>query len=281
MELANWIAASTNPLTARVFVNRVWQWHFGQGLVNTPSDFGLRGEAPSHPELLDWLASEFVASGWSMKALHRLIMNSQTYQLSSDDTESNLKRDPSNRWLWRHQRRPLDAESIRDGMLAVSGRLDRTVPGPHPFPAVNTWAFTIHKPFHDVYDSDHRSVYLMVQRNRRHPFLALFDAADPNLSTPQRQPTTTPTQTLYLMNSPFVHQQSEALAHRLMSAGSDDAVRVRLAFELTHAHLPTTAEINDALSFVSEYRAKVADPVEAWAGFARVLLASNAFLYVD
>jgi hypothetical protein len=272
-----------------VFVNRVWQWHFGQGLVHTPSDFGLRGDPPSHPELLEWLTSEFIASGWSVKALHRLIMQSQTYQLSSDDQSANLKSDPANTWLWRYARHPLDAESIRDAMLFVSGRLDRTVPGPHPFPPVQTWAFTIHKPFHEVYDSDHRSVYLMLQRNRRHPFLAMFDAADPNLSVPQRVLTTTPTQTLYLMNSPFVHQQAEVFARRLLDTPGDDEAKVRVAYEMAHGRVPSDSEIQDALSFLSAYQMKLsglAKPPDrsaelAWAGLAHVLLTSNAFLYVD
>ena len=289
LELAKWITSPANPLTARVLVNRVWQWHFGQGLVTTPSDFGLRGEAPSHPEMLDWLTSEFVKSGWSLKALHRLIMESRTYQLASDDQPANLKIDPANRWLWRFARRPLDAESIRDAMLAVSGRLDRTIPGPHPFPPVQIWAFTIHRPFHEVYDSDHRSVYLMVQRNRRHPFLAMFDAADPNLSIPQRQPTTTPTQSLYLMNSPFVREQSEAFARRLLASASDDTARVLLAFEMAHGRVPSAPEVHDALAFLDGYRAKLpgldqvasGESVAAWAGLTRVLLMSNAFLYVD
>ena len=289
LELANWLTRPSNPLTARVFVNRVWQWHFGQGLVRTPSDFGLRGDPPSHPELLEWLTSEFIASGWSVKALHRLIMQSQTYQLSSDDQSANLKNDPANTWLWRYARHPLDAESIRDAMLAVSGRLDRTVPGPHPFPPVQTWAFTIHKPFHEVYDSDHRSVYLMLQRNRRHPFLAMFDAADPNLSVPQRVLTTTPTQTLYLMNSPFVHQQAEAFARRLLDTPGDIQAKVRVAYEMAHGRVPSDSEIQDALSFLSAYQLKLAGlakPADrsaelAWAGLAHVLLTSNAFLYVD
>ena len=290
LELADWITRPSNPLTARVFVNRVWQWHFGQGLVNTPSDFGLRGEAPSHPELLDWLASEFISSGWSVKALHRLIMRSQTYQLSSDDDRHNLQVDPANRLLWRHSVRPLDAESIRDAMLEVSGRLDRAGAGPHPFPPVETWAFTIHRPFHEVYDSDHRSVYLMVQRNRRHPFLALFDAGDPNLSVPQRLPTTTPTQSLYLMNSPFVREQSEAFARRLLAHPAEDAAaRVRLAFEMAHGRVPADTEIRDAVSFLTGYQQELArlvprqadEEVAAWAGLLRVLLTSNAFLYVD
>ena len=289
LELANWLTRPSNPLTARVFVNRVWQWHFGAGLVPTPSDFGLRGDPPTHPELLDWLTSEFIASGWSIKALHRLIMRSQTYQLASDDHAANLKQDPTNRWLWRHARRPLDAESIRDAMLAVSGRLDRTVPGPHPFPDVQKWGYTIHRPFHEVYDSDHRSLYLMLQRTRRHPFLALFDAADPNLSVAERLPTTTPTQTLYLMNSPFVQTQSEAFARRLLATSGADAARVRFAFELAHARVPSSVETTDALAFLNAYRTKLTSLEKppaaaaelAWAGLARVLLTSNAFLYVD
>ncbi len=289
LELATWLTRRANPLTARVFVNRVWQWHFGQGLVTTPSDFGLRGEPPSHPELLDWLASEFIASGWSVKALHRLILRSQTYQLASDDHAANFDRDPANRWLWRHPRQPLDAESIRDAMLAVSGRLDRNIPGPHPFPPVQTWGFTIHNPFHAVYDSDHRSVYLMQQRNRRNPYLALFDAADPNQSMAQRLPTTTPTQTLYLMNSSFVQQQSQAFARRLLAASVDDAARVQLAFEMAQGRAPSKSETREAISFLSVYRQKLAGLKEppqddgelAWSGLARVLLTSNAFLYVD
>lgn len=289
LELAAWITRPSNPLTARVFVNRVWQWHFGRGLVPTTSDFGLRGEAPSHPELLDWLAAEFMESGWSLKALHRMILRSDTYRRSSADNPVNLKKDPSNRWLWRFERRPLDAESIRDSMLALSGLLDRSVPGVHPFPAVQTWAFTIHRPFHDVYESKHRSVYLMVQRNRRHPFLALFDAADPNVSVPQRQPTTTPTQALYLLNSPFVLEQANAMARRLLTMQDDDAAKIRTAFECAHAHTPSQREVDDTLSFIKTYTARISGQHQsanqaqeaAWSGFTRVLLTSNAFLYLD
>ena len=285
LELANWLTRPSNPLMARVFVNRVWQWHFGQGLVTTPSDFGLRGAPPSHPELLDWLASEFIASGWSVKALHRLIMLSQTYQLASDDAAENLQHDPSNRWLWRHSRSPLDAESIRDAMLAVSGRLDLSQPVPHPFPDVNSWAFTIHAPFFAVYDHDRRSIYLMLQRTRRHPFLAMFDAADPNVSVDQRLLTTTPTQTLFLMNSPFVQQQADALAQRLLQSGGDDAAKIRLAFEMAHGQAGTESQSGEAVAFLDAYQQKLTASAnareQAWAGFARVLLTSNAFLYVD
>ncbi|MEO2034555.1 MAG: PSD1 and planctomycete cytochrome C domain-containing protein [Planctomycetaceae bacterium] len=289
LQLAHWLTRPTNPLTARVFVNRVWQWHFGRGLVATASDFGSRGVPPTHPELLDWLTSEFVASGWSVKSLHRLIMQSRTYQLASDDNAANLKSDPSNQWLWRYSRRPLDAESIRDAMLAVSGKLDRSRPVSHPFPPVQTWGFTIHRPFHAVYDSNHRSVFLMVQRNRRHPFLAQFDAADPNLSVAKRQPSITPTQALFLMNSPFVHEQSRAFAGRLLAASKDDATRVRLAFETAHGSKPSPSQITDALAFVTAYRKQLdrrgiqsdRQSEAAWAALARVLLTSNAFLYAD
>jgi hypothetical protein len=288
LELANWITSPTNPLTARVFVNRVWQWHFGEGLVATPSDFGSRGQRPTHPELLDWLANEFIAAGWSVKSLHRLIMNSRTYQLASDDHDANLAADPDNRLHWRYSRRPLDAESIRDAMLAVSGRLDPNVPESHPFPAVDTWAFTIHNPFHAVYDSNHRSVYLMVQRNRRHPYLALFDAADPNQSIAARQPTTTPTQALYLMNSPFVHEASEGLARRALSVSGDDQAKIRWTFETAHGRVPEGDVVHDAIAFVATYREKLAgsdvkseNDIAAWSALVRVLLTSNAFLFVD
>jgi len=287
LELAEWITQPSNPLTARVFVNRVWKWHFGNGLVDTPSDFGSRGSRPSHPQLLDWLASEFIASGWSIKSLHRMIMNSQTYQLASVDDETNLAADPGNRWHWRYSRRSLDAESIRDAMLAISGQLDRTVPKSHPFPDVKTWGFTIHKPFHAVYDSNHRSVYLMVQRNRRHPYLALFDAADPNQSVASRQPTTTPTQALFLMNSPFVHEQAKGFATRIAAQKGDDLAKTRWAFETAQGRAPEEAVIKDAVAFVSAYRKKLDGEnreeknIAAWSALARVLLTSNAFLFVD
>src|SRR5690606_18543011 len=136
--------------------------------------------------------AEFIADGWSIKRLQRRILKSHVYRLASTETAEQLELDPGNRWFGRHRRRALDAESIRDAMLAVSGRLDYAPGGPHPFPEVDSWGFTIHYPFHAVYDSDHRSVYLMIQRARRHPFLTLFDAADPNISTATRQVTITP-----------------------------------------------------------------------------------------
>ncbi len=288
LELANWITRSSNPLTARVFVNRVWQWHFGQGLVATPSDFGSRGEPPTHPELLDWLAAELIETEWSLKSIHRLIMNSRTYQLASSDHAANLLADPANRFHWRYSRRALDAESIRDAMLALSGKLDRTTPQAHPFPPVNTWGFTIHRPFHAIYESDHRSVYLMVQRNRRHPYLALFDAADPNQSVEKRQPTTTPTQALFLMNSPFVHEQSKGFGRQITAVAGDDLTKTLWALETAHGRIPQESVVKETLAFVSAYRERLGDQssreeqeLAAWSALARVLLTSNQFLFVD
>ena len=280
LDLADWLTPSSNPLTARVFVNRVWGWHFGRGLVATPSDFGSRGEEPTHPELLDWLCSEFVANGQSVKALHRLILSSRTYQLASVDHAENLARDPSNLWYWRHSRRTLDAESTRDTMLALSGNLDRSVPKSHPFPPVNTWGFTIHHPFHAVYESDRRSVYLMQQRNRPHPFLSLFDGADPNMSVAARLPTTTPKQALFLMNSPFVHKQADGFGKRIAAHGDEIDTKLTFAFESAHGRDPSPAQRREAREFFEAYRSQSNDDA-AWSALARVLLTSNAFLYVD
>jgi hypothetical protein len=286
--LADWLTRTNQPLLARVFVNRVWGWHFGRGLVSTPSDFGARGELPSHPELLEWLTARFLESGGSLKALHRLILRSAVYQLDSSDLPEGLARDPGNRWLWRHTRQPLDAESIRDAMLFVSGKLDPSPAGPHPFPPTNTWAFTIHQPFHAVYESRHRSLYLMQQRNRRHPFLALFDAADPNQSVAERLPTVTPTQTLYLMNSPFVHEQAAAFATRWALPGVGVEERARQMIEAAHGRVAAAEELALAGQFVAGYAARLPDTTPAgdrataaWDAFARVLLTGNSFLYVD
>src|SRR5262249_49549671 len=151
------------------------------------NNFGLRSDPPVHRELLDYLAKRFVESGWSVKAVHRLIMNSAVYQQSSEDQPANQRLDPANRYLWHYARQRLDAESIRDGMLSVSDELDLSRPGPHPFPPPEKWTWTQHAPFKECYDSKHRSVYLMTQRLQKHPFLALFDGPDTNNSTESRR----------------------------------------------------------------------------------------------
>ena len=282
LQLADWLTHADNPLTARVMVNRVWQHHFGKGLVKTPNDFGTRGTPPTHPELLDWLAADFVRSGWSVKHLHRRIMLSETYQRASGGSND---RDPANDTYWRFDRRRLSAEEIRDALLVVGDTLDSSPAGPHPFPPQSSWNFTQHTPFNTFYDTSRRSVYLMVLRNRRHPFLGLFDGADPNASTPERQVTTVPTQALYFMNDPFFHKQATAFADRLSMRPESE--RVDAAFRLAFQRVPTASEAAKTRRFLSIYLAALTDvpPADrqrqAWAAYARVLLGSNEFLYQD
>jgi hypothetical protein len=285
-ELAGWLTASSNPLTPRVMVNRIWQHHFGRGLVRTPSDFGTRGLPPTHPELLDWLASRFVRDGWSVKAMHRRIMLSAAYRQSSAAGDDALAIDPDNQLCGRFDRRRLDAEEIRDSLLAVGGSLDRTPGGPHPFPPENTWAFTQHDPFSTFYDDDRRSVYLITLRNRRHSFLGLFDGADPNATTPDRQVTTVPTQSLFFLNDPFFHRQAERLADRVLEQ-ADGPARLEALYRLACQRAPGPSDRATAEAFLARYSAELAGvpagerPRAAWAALARAVLASNEFLYLD
>jgi len=271
-QLGDWIAQQ--PISARVMVNRIWQWHFGTGLVRSPNDFGSRGEKPTHPELLDWLASEFVASGYSVKAMHRLIMSSAAYQRASATPHT---ADPDNRLLSHFTRRRLTAEEMRDSLLTASAQLDLTPAKAHPFPAESTWTFTQHGPFNAVYDTTNRSAYLMVQRQRRHPFLSLFDGADPNASTAARQTTTVPTQALYFINDPFFHAQAGAFAASLMKQATDE-VRSAQAYRVLFQRQPSAAERERCQAFLASYPATLQ---EKWAAYARVLLASNEFMHLD
>jgi len=288
LELARWIADPANPLTARVMANRIWQHHFGQPIVPTPSDFGFQGEPPVQPGLLDWLAATFVEDGWSIKSMHRRIMRSETYRLSSADDPANLEKDADNRTFWRHPRRRLDAEALRDATLAVGGNLVLERPGPHPFPPADQWKYSAHRQFKAVYPSNHRSVYLMVQRLHLHPYLSLFNGADTTAPTELRDTSTVPLQALYLSNSPFVHEQAEGLARRLMET-ADPLERVRQAYLRTLSRPPTEAESKRVLDYAERYVAlSLKEGIsagqverEAWASVGRVLLMSNEFLYVD
>jgi len=286
LQLAEWICDPANPLTARVMVNRIWYWHFGRGIVATPSDFGKQGHPPSHPELLDWLARQFIESGYSVKALHRLILASRTYRLSSEDRAENQAVDPDNHFFWRHRRRRLDAESVRDALLAVSGGLDRSVGGPHPFPPSTAWDFTQHKPFVAVYDSNLRSVYLMTQRIRRHPFFGTFDGADTNFSTATRVTSTTTLQALYFMNDPFVHEQARRFAARLAAERPEPSSRIGRAYELALGRTATSEELESGLRYVSEARNVIKGASgsdldrAAWESYARVIFRLNEFIYV-
>ena len=256
LELADWLTAADSPLLARVFVNRIWQHHFGRGLVPTENDFGTRGQSPSHPELLDWLAAAFVESGWSVKAMHRRIMLSQVYQQGSAGSPAMRASDPSNIWLARFARRRLDAESIRDALLAVSGRLDDRMGGPHPFPEYLQTRYTQHGPFRGEYQTDRRSVYLMTRRLKQHSFLALFDGADTNASTARRATSTVATQALFMMNDPMVHELSEAIAAALIARHDAAAARIRDAFERTLARPPREIEQAEARALLEAYRAQ-------------------------
>ncbi|MCA9179392.1 MAG: PSD1 domain-containing protein [Planctomycetales bacterium] len=281
LQLAEWITHENNPLFARVMVNRIWQHHFGRGLVGTENDFGRRGQIPTHPELLDWLASRFRESGYSVKAMHRLIMNSDAYGRSTEFNQHAAERDPDARLLWRFNRRRLSAEEIRDAMLAVADTLDTAQGGAHPFPPVSSWGFTQHNPYYGVYATNRRSVYLMQQRLKRHPFLGLFNGADTNVSTAHREHSTVPTQALFLMNSDFVHNQSEAFAHRLLRTANSAPQRVEHAYSLALGRAPTSDELNASLDFVAKYAAASGSDHAAWSALARTLLTRNEFLFVD
>jgi hypothetical protein len=296
LELAQWLTRPDNPLAARVMANRLWQYHFGHGLVTTPNDFGVRGQPPTHPELLDHLATRFIQSGWSVKAMHRLILLSATYQQGSVISEPVISRSVAGDGRRTDSlitdyssfpRRRLSAEEIRDAILAVSGELIRTPGRGHPFPSPVTSGYTQHGPFSAVYDHNQRSVYLMTQRLKRHPFLALFDGPDPNASAADRGLTTVPTQALYFLNSPFVHEKSDQFAGRLRSACPDDRQRIELAWRLTTGRAPTAPERFEAVEFLADYRAELIAAGQtntesaALAAYVRSLFGSNEFLHLD
>jgi hypothetical protein len=278
-QLADWIADEANPLTARVMANRIWHYHFGKGIVQTPSDFGRQGRPPTHPELLDWLARRFIESGWSVKSLHRLILSSRAYRMSCDGDETQFTTDPADDLLWKFRRRRLEAEAIRDSLLAVSGMLDRRVGGPHPFPPMPTWDYTQHKPFIAVYDNPQRSVYLMTQRIRRHPFFGTFDGAETNMSTSFRITSTTPLQALWMLNDPFVHEQARAFAARLLKERSEVAARIDRAYGLALGRSPSTEESAASREFLRSVRSDL-DETQSWEAFARILFRLNEFVYV-
>ena len=285
-ELAQWLTRPANPLTARVMVNRIWQYHFGRGLVKTPNDFGVRGIEPTHGELLDHLAERFVQNGWSIKAMHRLIMLSSTYRQAGAESGSKPLVDAGDLYA-SFPRRRLGAEEIRDAILFVSGEMDATQGREHPFPSPVSWGFSQHAPFIAVYEHDKRSVYLMVQRLKRHPFLSLFDGADPNATTADRLVTTVPTQALFFLNDPFVHAKAIKWAKRLQLLGLDENGRIELAWRESMGRIPVEAEKRDAVEFINAYRSElkangVPDiEVAAFAAYLRTIFGSNEFLYVD
>ncbi|QDU60257.1 Planctomycete cytochrome C [Planctomycetes bacterium Pan216] len=289
LELARWITAPEHPLTARVLVNRVWQHHFGRGIVESASNFGVQGRPPAQPELLDYLTETFIEDGWSLKKLHRRIVLSRVYQLGSDNIDANMEIDPDNVYLWKATRRRLESEVIRDAMLYVSGTLDLRPGGRHPFPHWTKKRYSLNGPFKQVYTSNHRSVYLMTQRLFKHPVLDLFDGPDRNSSTESRRSTNVATQALFLMNSTFIEEQSRAFADRILRSGETDDERIESAYELAYARSAEPSEQAAAREFLATHRdtsaslgTKTNDVTrQAFVSFAKVLLTSNEFFFVD
>ncbi|HEV3339213.1 MAG TPA: DUF1553 domain-containing protein [Pirellulales bacterium] len=285
LEMARWITSSDNPLTARVMVNRVWQHLFGEGIVPTIDNFGALGEEPSHPELLDTLAVQFMHEGWSVKRLVRSLVLSRAYQLSSRHSASCYAIDPSNRLLWRMQRRRLDAEEIRDAVLAASGQLD--LERPQGSPVMGMDGNGKNDKMKDAMQTlvNHRAVYLPMYRGNVPEALAVFDMADPSLIVGRREVTTVPTQALFLMNSPFVLKQSADMARRLLGEkGMQDPARIELAYRLALGRKPSSSEVLRIRKFLEDFHRTAGDKdrggVGAWASVCQTLFASAEFRYL-
>lgn len=284
LAFAKWLTSPEHPMVARLMVNRIWQNHFGVGLVVTPDNFGVTGARPSHPELLDYLASEFVKNGWSIKSLHRLIVNSATYRQGSAARQSSFAKDPENVLLWRYPMRRLDAESIRDGMLRVSGEMDAAIGGPYvPVKMDATGQVIVDEA---QAGAKRRSLYLQQRRTQPAAVLEVFDGAQMNPNCSRRIPSTVSLQSLTLLNSEFARQRGQKFAERLAKeAGADPAKRIELAFRLALGRSPKTDERAAAEEFLAAQKAAYAGKADggenAWADFCQMVLASNGFLYVD
>ena len=266
-DLAEAITRPDNPLTARVLVNRIWQHHFGRGIVGTPSNFGKQGEPPTHPALLDYLAARFIESGWSIKSLHREIMLSSTWQLGTANHEANAQIDADNRFVWRMSRQRLDVEAWRDALLDVSGKLDRHVGGPST----------------NLADANNvrRTVYAKISRHELDNLLRLFDFPDANITSSKRSETTVPQQQLFVLNSPFMVEQAKALAARLHTEEPDsDEARIQRGFQLAYGRPPIEREVEIGLAYLNSEK----DPeskLTQWESYAQALLGSNEFMYLD
>ncbi len=279
-QLARWITDARNPLTARVMVNRIWGYHFGRAIVATPNDFGRMGTRPSHPELLDWLANEFVNNGWHMKPIHKLIVMSKAYRQSSDSPleKAAMEKDANNALLWHYPVRRLDAEQIRDGMLAVAGRLNPKMGGPSVIvPVDQELVNLLYKPSQwavtkDASEHDRRSVYLLHKRNLRLPMMEVFDAPDMQISCARRESSTHAPQALELMNGDFSNEMAKAFATRLDREAASRAKQVELAFRLAAGRLPSAKEKAAGMKFLE---------TQPLSEFALAVLNLNAFLYVN
>jgi hypothetical protein len=268
LQLAEWLASDKNPLTARVFVNRVWQWHFGEGLVRTPSNWGLLGEKPTHPELLDWLTARFIEDGWSVKKLHRRIMLAAAYQMSSDISAEAAAQDPENKFLSHFSRRRLDVEEMRDGMLALDGSIDLKMGGTLQYGFGTDGENSSGRLSIDPSTSKRRTVYLPLRRSNLPSLLNLFDFGDATTTCEGRALTNTAPQALFMMNSKFVDSRAAALSKELGG-------HVDLLYQRILDRLPTPAERDEALGYVAKSGER------GWQSLARILLSSNEYIYVD
>ena len=289
LQLADWMTQKNHPLTARVMVNRIWQHHFGQGLVRSPDNFGKLGDRPSHPELLDWLAIRFVENGWSVKSMHRMIMLSRAYQMSGESNEKAALADPDNRLLWHMPRRRMEIEAIRDSMLAISGKLDRTIGG--NLLSVGNFDYVTNDGSGNGanYNFPRRSIYLPVIRNAVFDVFQVFDFVEPSVLNGKRDSTTVAPQALFLMNGPFVLEQSKALAEKLLGLpGVDDAGRVRELYSLAYGRPPSDEEVSQALGYLKLYGDRLTTKIPeknkrmiaVWQSLCQVLFASNEFVFI-
>ena len=303
LELAEWMTDAEHPLTARAIVNRVWAWHFGDGIVATPSNFGLRGGRPTHPELLDWLARRFVAEGWSIKDLHRWIMGSRSYRLSGATDPQAMEVDPGNDLRWRRTPRRIEAELVRDAILAVGDSLDRTVGGSLLRTGNFGYVTNDQSRSNERYDASRRALYMPVIRNDMYELFATFDYTDPSVSFGRRPSTVVAQQSLFMMNSPLVASQAERLARRVLESPErqSDEERIELAYEICFARPASQVEIGRAIDFIAALQGKagetpsvpwppagsmdgdpemIAPRLHAWRSLCKVLIASNEFIYV-
>jgi hypothetical protein len=277
--LAKWLTDPSNPLTARVMVNRIWEYTFGRGIVATPNDFGRMGERPVNPELLDYLANEFVASGWSVKHIQRLILMSNTYRQSSVALAGMAGKDPDGRFLERFPRQRLEAEEIRDAMLSVAGILNDKTGGPGVMLPVDRAALEdMYKPSQwapakDEAETNRRSVYLVYKRNMELPFMQVFDAPDTTTSCPRREQSTHAPQALEMLNGDMANRMAKAFAARLDREAKDGRGRVELAYRLAAGRPPRPAELKMSLDFLNG-----GGPLDQ---FALAVFNLNAFLYLN
>lgn len=281
-EFAQWLTKPNHPLTARVMANRIWRWHFGKGLVPTVDNFGMNGQPPTHPQLLDWLAVRFVEEGWSIKAMHRLIMSSQAYQRSSQHNATNAVADGDNHYYWRFDSRRLEAEAIRDAMLAVSGTLDRTMGGRLLETPNRKLVFNHTSEDTSSYDSRRRSIYVPVIRNHLYDMFQLFDYSDASVLNGNRDTSTLSPQALFFMNSEFVLDVTNSWADRVLDSETSQQQRLTMLFEQAYARLPTEIELNRFSDFLaqSETDDSAADRQRAWQALCQSIVSSSEFIYV-